>query len=180
METALTNGTKRVIDGVSRVYYDGYWVKAYDAPADTLQVKRLLIEALSRRLFNHVEHGINVPGTRLEAARRAFEIEEDPQRKRVKSAMLAGALFNRVTDIFTKLVDMQAVGVKIDSENALMRLCGEHLEERLSPGARWSCTAAATKESMSCGASRSRPSPSPSKPSTGAGTSRLRRRCTYD
>ena len=134
METELANGTKRVIDGVSRVYYDGYWVKAYDAPADTLQVKRQLIEALTRRLFNHVEHGINVPGTRLEAARRAFEIEEDPQRKRVKSAMLAGALFNRVTDIFTKLVDMQAVGVKIDSENALMRLCGEHLEEALTLG----------------------------------------------
>ena len=134
METRLANGTKRVIDGIARVYYDGYWVKAYDAPADTLQVKRQLIEALTRRLFNHVEHGINVPGTRLDAARRAFEIEEDPQRKRVKSAMLAGALFNRVTDIFTKLVEMQAVGVKIDSENALMRLCGEHLEEALTLG----------------------------------------------
>ena len=36
MATELANGTKRVIDGVSRVYYDGYWVKAYDPPADTL------------------------------------------------------------------------------------------------------------------------------------------------
>jgi hypothetical protein len=134
MKTEIANGTKRLIDNVSRVFYDGYWVKAYQAPADNLQVKRQLIEALTRRLFNHVEHGINVPGPRLEEARRAFEIEEDQQRKRVKGAMLAGALFNRVTDIFTKLVDIQAVGVQIHSENELMRQCGEHLEEALTLG----------------------------------------------
>jgi hypothetical protein len=134
METKTANGTKRVIDSVPRVYYDGYWVKAYETPADTLQVKRQLIEALTRRLFNHVEHGINVPGARLEEARRAFEIEEDQQRKRVKGAMLAGALFNRVTDIFSRLVDMQAVGVRIQSENALMLQCGEHLQEALTLG----------------------------------------------
>jgi hypothetical protein len=134
MENEIANGTKRVIDEVSRVYYDGYWVKAYEAPADTLMAKRQLIEALTRRLFNHVEHGINVPGARLEEARRAFEVEEDQQRKRVKGAMLAGALFNRVTDIFTKLVDMQALGVQIQPDNALMRQCGEHLQEALTLG----------------------------------------------
>ena len=26
-------GTKRLIDGQWRVFYDGYWIKAYDAPA---------------------------------------------------------------------------------------------------------------------------------------------------
>lgn len=134
MNSSVANGTMRVIDDVARVFYDGYWVKAYQAPADTLQAKRQLIGALTRRLFNHVEHGIDVPGARLEEARRAFDTDEDPQRRRVKGAMLAGALFNRVTDIFTKLVDMQALGVQIRSDNELMRACGEHLQEALTLG----------------------------------------------
>jgi hypothetical protein len=116
------------------VFYYGYWVKAYDPPADTLLAKKFLIEALTRRLFNHLEHGINVPGKRLEEARRTYEAEADPQRKRVKGAMLAGALFNRATDIFTKLVEMQALGVRIAPDDALMRTCGQHLEEALSLG----------------------------------------------
>jgi hypothetical protein len=134
MATDPPNGTRRVIDNVARVYYDGYWIKAYQTPADTLLVKRQLIEALTRRLFNHVEHGINVPGPRLEDARRAFELEQDPRRKRVKGAMLAGALFNRVTDIFTKMVELQALGVIIREDNALMRQCGDHLTEALTLG----------------------------------------------
>jgi hypothetical protein len=133
-DSDVPQGTRRVIDGVLRVYTDGYWVKAYEAPADTLRAKRFLIEALTRRLFNHTEHGINVPGARLEEARRAYEAEEDPQRKRVKGAMLAGALFNRVTDIFTKVVEMQTVGVQIEPDNTLMRQCGEHLQEALTLG----------------------------------------------
>jgi hypothetical protein len=133
-EAVVPYGTRRVIDGVLRVFTDGYWIKAYDAPADTLRAKRQLIEALTRRLFNHTEHGINVPGGRLDEARRAFETEADPQRRRVKGAMLAGALFNRVTDIFTKVVEMQAVGVEIAPDNALMRQCGEHLQEALTLG----------------------------------------------
>lgn len=125
---------ERVIDGRLRVYYDGYWIKAYDVPANTLLAKKWLIEALTRRLFNHVEHGLNVPGMRLEEARRAFEHETDPQRRRVKGAMLAGALFNRATDVFTKLVEIQAMGVVIHPDNALMRQCGEHLKEASALG----------------------------------------------
>src|SRR5260221_11497831 len=102
MESEIAPGTKHISDGVARVYYDGYWIKAYEAPADTLLAKKRLIEASTRRLFNHVEHGLNVPSTRLEEARDAFERESDPQPKRVKGAMLAGALFNRAADIFTK------------------------------------------------------------------------------
>ncbi|HET9958640.1 MAG TPA: hypothetical protein VFQ61_29305 [Polyangiaceae bacterium] len=132
--TETPQGTERVIDGTRRVFYDGYWIKAYDAPADTLLAKKRLIEALTRRLFNHTEHGINIPGTRLDEARRAFDSETDPRRKRVKGAMLAGALFNRATDIFTKLVEIQALGVEIQSDNALMRRCGEHLQEALGLG----------------------------------------------
>jgi len=127
-------GTKRLIDGRWRIYYDGYWMKAYDVPADTLLGKKRLIEALTRRLFNHVEHGLNVPGARLQEARRAFDEETDPRRRRVKGGMLAGALFNRAADVITKLVELQAVGVEIHPDNELMRQCGEHLQEALTLG----------------------------------------------
>jgi hypothetical protein len=130
----LAQGEERVIDGQRRVYYDGYWIKAYDVPADTLLAKKRLIDALTRRLFNHVEYGLNVPGTRLAEARRAFLDETDQAKKRVKGGMLAGALFNRAADIFTNLVELQACGVEIQSDNALMRQCGEHLQESLALG----------------------------------------------
>jgi hypothetical protein len=134
MDSETPAGTKRLIDGVWRVYYDGYWVKAYQVPADTLLAQKRLIEALTRRLFNHVEHGLNVPGTRLAEARTAFDNESEPARKRVKGAMLAGALFNRATDIFTKLCDLQALGAEIRHDNALMRECGDMLQEALVLG----------------------------------------------
>jgi hypothetical protein len=134
MSNEIPSGTKRLIDGQWRVYYDGYWIKSYDPPADTLGAKKRLIEALTRRLFNHVEHGLNVPGTRLAEARRAFLTESDPRKKRVKGAMLAGALFNRATDVFTKVVEIQALGIEIETDNALMRECEEHLKEALLLG----------------------------------------------
>src|SRR5215472_7275836 len=99
MPESILPGTKQIIDRRLRVYYFGYWVKAYEVPADTLLAKKRLIEALTRRLFNHVEHGLNIPGKRLAEARRAFESEVDPARRRVKGAMLAGALFNRAADL---------------------------------------------------------------------------------
>jgi hypothetical protein len=128
------HGEERVIDGRRRVHYDGYWIKTYPVPADSMLAKKQLIEALTRRLFNHVEHGVNIPGRRLEEARSAFDSEADVQRKRVKGAMLAGALFNRATDIFTKLVEIQALGVRITPDNLLMRECGDHLQEALQLG----------------------------------------------
>lgn len=65
---------RRIIDGAERVFYDGYWIKVYVVPADTLkEAKKRLIDALTRRLFNHTEHGLNIPGTRLGEARLAFE-----------------------------------------------------------------------------------------------------------
>ena len=133
-DVEIAQGAERVFDGQLRVYYDGYWIKAYDVPADTLLAKKRLIEALTRRLFNHVEYGLNVPGTRLSEARRAFLDETNLAKKRVKGGMLAGALFNRATDIFTKLVELQACGVEIGHSNALMRQCGEHLQESLALG----------------------------------------------
>ncbi|MFA9439581.1 hypothetical protein ACDA63_08090 [Uliginosibacterium sp. sgz301328] len=134
MDQPIPFGEKRVIDGQERVHYYGYWVKTYEAPADSLAAKKKLIEALTRRLFNHVEHGINIPGSRLTEAREAYESEANPDMKRVKGAMLAGALFNRAADIFTKLVELQAAGVEIASDNALMRQCGGCLQEALNLG----------------------------------------------
>ncbi len=136
MDDVIPLGKKQIIEGQLRVYYYGYWIKAYEVPADTLLAKKRLIEALTRRLFNHCEHGINIPGARLDEARRAFESELDPQRKRVYAAMLAGCLFNRATDIFKKLVEIQALGVAIRYDNALMRECGDHLQEALRLGER--------------------------------------------
>lgn len=129
MDEPIPEGTVALIDGVRRIYYDGYWLKAYEPPADSLDAKKRLIQALTRRLFNHVEHGINIPGKRLEDARRAYESEEDPARKRVKGAMYAGAMFNRATDIFTKLVELQELGIEIATDNPLMRECGGCLQE---------------------------------------------------
>ena len=134
MEEQISPGAKRAVGGQWRVFYEGYWIKAYDAPADTLLTKKKLIEALTRRLFNHVEHGVNIPGVRLEEARRAYDLEGDPRKARVKAAMLAGALFNRATDVFTKVVEIQALGIEIRPDNDLMRQCGEHLQEALALG----------------------------------------------
>ncbi|PKO48664.1 MAG: hypothetical protein CVU31_04140 [Betaproteobacteria bacterium HGW-Betaproteobacteria-4] len=127
-------GTRRIIDGLERVFYDGYWIKTYPVPADTLQAKKKLIDALTRRLFNHTEHGLNIPGTRLNEARSTYEAETDPARKRVKGAMLAGALFNRAADIFRKLVELQSCGIEILSDNPLMRECGKCLLDAMELG----------------------------------------------
>jgi hypothetical protein len=134
MDDPIPNGTVRVIDGIERIYYDGYWMKGYRPPADTLTAKKKLIEALTRRLFNHVEHGINMPGNRLKEVRQSYESEADPDRRRVKGAMLAGALFNRATDIFTKLVELQGMGVEIELDSGLMHECGQCLQEALTLG----------------------------------------------
>ena len=123
-----------MIDGLERVMYDGYWIKTYPVPADTLEAKKKLIEALTRRLFNHTEHGLNIPGTRLSEARESYQSETDPARKRVKGAMLAGALFNRAADIFRKLVELQACGIEILSDNPLMRECGKCLLDAMELG----------------------------------------------
>jgi hypothetical protein len=132
MDQDIPNGTLRVIDGREHSFTDGYWIKTYPVPEDSLQTKRRLIEALTRRLFNHTEHGLNIPGPRLAEAKAAYEEESDPGKKRVKGAMYAGAMFNRATDIFTRLVDLQSVGVEISSSNDLMRECGRCLQEALA------------------------------------------------
>ncbi len=127
-------GSRRLFNEVERVFYSGYWIKTYPVPTDTLRAKKNLIEALTRRLFKHTEHGLNVPGVRLTDARAAYDAEVDPAKRRVKGAMLAGALFNRATDIFRRLVDLQTDGVQINSDYPLVRECGRCLLEALELG----------------------------------------------
>ncbi len=133
-ENKIPNGTNRDIDGKPCVYYDGYWIKHYDPMDDSLETKKYLIEALTRRLFNHVEHGINMPGERLDEAREAYEAEQDPDLKRVKGAMLAGALFNRGTDIFRQLVALGEEEVKSPRSRELLHECGQYLLQALEMG----------------------------------------------
>ena len=128
------NGTRRTLFGKACVFYDGYWIRYYAPPKDTLRARKLLIEHLSRRLFHHAEPGINTPGERLEMAREHHEREQDPARKRVAAAMLAGALFNRATDIFTTMVALQQKGVEINPRDELMRQCGRYFQEALTLG----------------------------------------------
>jgi hypothetical protein len=128
------DGRRRLFNQVERVYYSGYWIKTYPVPADTLRAKKELIDALTRRLFNHTEHGLNVPGVRLNEARAAYNAETDPATRRVKGAMLAGALFNRANDIFRRLVDLQTDGVEISAEYPLLQECGRCLMQALELG----------------------------------------------
>jgi len=134
MNETIENGLRKKINGVSSVYYEGYWIKCYEPPLDNLSAKKGLIHSLTRRLFNHMEHGINIPGKLLDDVRAAYEAEQDPRKKRVKGAMLAGALFNRAADIFTHLVELEASGVEILPENDLMHTCGQCLREALEFG----------------------------------------------
>jgi hypothetical protein len=133
-EANTPNGTTREIDGKPCVFYEGYWIKHYDPMEDNLETKKYLIEALTRRLFNHVEHGINMPGERLDEARQAYESESDPELKRVKGAMLAGALFNRGTDIFRNLVALGEHEAKSPHSREMLHECGLYLLQALEMG----------------------------------------------
>jgi hypothetical protein len=134
MNQTTENGSRKKIDGVTRIYHEGYWIKCYAPPQDSLSAKKSLIQSLTRRLFNHMEHGINIPGRLLDDVRAIYEAENDPRKKRVKGAMLAGALFNRSADIFTHLVELEASGVEILPDNDLMQTCGQCLQEALEFG----------------------------------------------
>jgi len=130
----IANATVEKIDGKLCVHYDGYWIRYYKPPGDSLPAKKHLIDSLKKRLFHHTEPGINTPGENLEAARIAFNCETDPPKKRVNGTMLAGALFNRATDIFTTVVDLERKGVKISADNELLTACGEYFKEALELG----------------------------------------------
>ncbi len=164
MEAELAQGTERVINGQRRVFYDGYWIRALRRAERSLARQ----EAADR---GHDARGCSSTPSRASTSRaralttpaRLTKPKPTSPKKRVKGAMLAGALFNRAADIFTKLVELEAQGIRIQSDNPLMRKCGQHLQEALGAGQDRRCTAAAKKASTSCGASRSRPSPTRSR-----------------
>ena len=123
MHDKVANGTVRKFDGDERIFYDGYWIRYYAIP-ENLAFKKQLIDALTRRVFHHAEAGINTPGDRLDEVRAAYEAERDQSRKRVLAAMLAGAMMNRGSDILTHIVELEAIGVKVGSDNSLIKECG--------------------------------------------------------
>ena len=128
------DGDRRVVDDIEYIYYDGYWIRYYAPLEDTLSNRKRLIDSLTRRAFHHTEAGINTPGKSLEQARQAFECETDPDRQRINAAMLAGALFNRATDLFTAIVELGELGVQISRDNELMRECSASFQEALTLG----------------------------------------------
>ena len=134
LEREPRNGARRRIGDKECIYYDGYWIRYYDPPGETLAEKQQLIELLTRRLFHHTELGINTPSGRVDTARAAYECETDPRRKRVCGAMLAGALFNRATEIFTSIVELAAKGIETSPDNELMRECEACFVEALKLG----------------------------------------------
>ncbi len=132
--SSTRNGERRVIDSSEYVFYDSYWIRYYAPAEDTLTNRKRLIDSLTRRAFHHTEAGINTPGNRLEIARENYRNETDPQRKRINAAMLAGALFNRATDLFTAIVDLGELGVQVSRNNELMRQCSNCFQEALDLG----------------------------------------------
>ena len=134
MKSQPQNGTRQSFDELEYIYYDGYWIRYYLPLEDTLANRKRLIDSLTRRAFHHTEAGINTPGYSLDEARAAYETQTDPQRKRVNAAMLAGALFNRATDLFTSIVDLAELGVQVSRTNELMRECSDSFQEALTLG----------------------------------------------
>jgi len=134
MNESVKDGTLDTLDGKAVIFYDGYWIRYYAPPENSLAQKKLLIDQMTKRAFHHTEEGINTPGRKLDRARAAWLAETDPARKRVNAAMLAGALFNRATDLFTTIVELGEMGVEISMENELMKQCGECFKEALELG----------------------------------------------
>lgn len=128
------NGTRQRIEDTERVFFEGYWVRYYAPTEDSWAGRKTLIDSLTRRAFHHTEPGINTPGRRLIDARTAYENQTDPSMKRVNAAMLAGALFNRATDLFTRIVELEEQGVKLSRDNELMQACGDCFQEALELG----------------------------------------------
>ncbi len=123
LSTNVVNGQVETFGDVKRIYFDGYWVRHYPI-SNTLALKKRLIDQLARRVFHHTESGINTPGRKLEEVEAHYEREQDPSKKRVLGAMLAGALLNRGVDILTKIVELEEIGVNINKDNELIKTCG--------------------------------------------------------
>jgi len=134
MNKSPDNGDRRNFDDAEYIFYYGYWIRYYAPLEDTMANRKRLIDSLTRRAFHHTEPGINTPGRSLEQARAAYQNQTNPERRRVNAAMLAGSLFNRATDLFTSIVDLAELGVKVSDNNELMSECSDCFEEALALG----------------------------------------------
>jgi len=134
MNKSPHNGDRRIIDAAEYIFYYGYWIRYYAPMEDSMANRKRLIDSLTRRAFHHTEAGINTPGRSLEQARAAYQNQTNPDRRRVNAAMLAGSLFNRATDLFTSIVDLAELGVKVSDNNELMGECSDCFEEALTLG----------------------------------------------
>ena len=132
--STFENGERKNIDGTEFIFFGGYWVRYYTPLEESLASRKLLIDHLTKRAFHHTEPGINTPGDRLDTARDHYLNQTDPAMKRVNAAMLAGALFNRATEIFTAIVELEEKGVCISRSNELMKACGDYFKEALELG----------------------------------------------
>ena len=124
LSTELNNGMIKTVDNEERIYFEGYWIRHY-LSTNTLALKKRLIDQLARRVFHHTESGINTPGRKLEEVRAQYEKEQNPSKKRVLAAMLAGALLNRGVDVLTKIVELEEIGVTINKDNELSTVTEE-------------------------------------------------------
>ena len=134
MSEAIENGTVKEIEGKASVFYEGYWVRHYTIHSNRMVDKKHMIDQLTRRVFHNMEAGINTPGYRVEEVREIYESESCPAKKRVKGAMLAGALLNRGRDILQSIVELEAAGVTVESNNELFEKCGQCFLEALKLG----------------------------------------------
>lgn len=133
-EGNFEDGFIREMDGKVCIQFDGYWIRYYPPLEDTIENKKALIRSLTKRVFHHTEKGINTPGVRLDVAREYYEKEQDPARKRVNAAMLAGALFNRASNIFDSISELNKRGLNISQQNELLKECENCFLEALSLG----------------------------------------------
>ena len=132
--TTVANGTVAIVNHTECVYYDGYWIRRYEVPKDEETARRVLIDGLTKRVFHHTEPGINTPSHKLDVARAAYEREQDPERKRVNAAMLAGALLNRGSTIFGMIFQMKQRGIEVAEDNELLLECESCFLEALDLG----------------------------------------------
>lgn len=128
------DGIIREKDGKVCIQFDGCWIRYYPPLEETLENKQTLIRLLTKRVFHHTEKGINTPSVSLDLAREHYENEQDPLRKRVNAAMLAGALFNRASNIFDSISDLNQQGLSISYQNELLQECENCFLEALKLG----------------------------------------------
>jgi hypothetical protein len=131
---SVANGTVAKVNDTQCVFYDGYWIRRYEVPVDVDSARRELIDGLTKRVFHHTEPGINTPGYKLKSARAAYDREQEPERKRVNAAMLAGALLNRGSDIFGMIFQLKQRGIEITETNELLLECESCFLEALDLG----------------------------------------------